>query len=724
MKRFVIFILSFLVVCNIFSQTAERPKVAVVLSGGGAKGFAHIGALKVLEEEGIPIDIIVGTSMGSIVGGLYSIGYSADQIAQMSLEENWPQLLSDYVPRKQLDNYSKIEQQRYVLTLPVLNHKPELPNGMVKGQNVINLFCGLAANVPLNADFNQFPVAFACVGTDLATGEERVLNSGFLPTAIFSSMAIPGVFAPGEHNGHVLVDGGIVNNFPTDVAKKMGADIIIGVDLRGGLLPAGNITTLKDLSGQLISFYTLSKDSLNKSLCDVTIRPDMNGYGTSSFYTEAVDTLIRRGREAAYAVIDQIEELKTRYSLHPESISDRLIEPNEWQITKINFAGHYSMTEKLLIDVLKLNIPGRYSYREIKKAINYLYGMGVFKRIYFNLTDNEQGKTLNIYVEEEKATNINVGMRLNSKSVVSVVLNFTQRDYTKKIARVSFTGDISTSPWFSFQSEINNEKLPDVVFQVDGAYSDLSIHLTKDYSYPAEIFEGAAKLYTYQRILKYSMLGAGLKQEHYKGKLYNIVSDSSLTLSANQRSVTSLYGFISFDNLDDYYFPTKGGSAYTEVSFAKDFKSQSLNPILLFTMRDATKLNRNLTLLTNIYARSLLKSTTPVFLENYVAAQDYEINYGQHLSFYGLPSLWSTERTTVIGRAGLRMNVYRKNYVTLATNYLLHNNEISHIEDYKSIWGFGFTYAYKSPVGPVEFTLGYSDAYKKVIASGNIGFWF
>ena len=153
--------------------------------------------------------------MGGIVGGLYSIGYSADEIGAMALSEDWAQILSDYIPRKQLDQYSRIERQRYILRIPMIGgKKPGVPNGLIRGQNILNLFCGLTAIVPKDEDFRDLPISFACIGTDLVTGEEIVINSGFLPTAMFSSMSIPGVFVPGEHNGNLIVDGGLVNNFP------------------------------------------------------------------------------------------------------------------------------------------------------------------------------------------------------------------------------------------------------------------------------------------------------------------------------------------------------------------------------------------------------------------------------------------------------------------------------------------------------------------------------
>ncbi len=308
MKRAFLLIFSIAICFQVcISQDAERPKVAVVLSGGGAKGFSHIGVLKVLEEEGIPIDIIVGTSMGSLVGGLYSIGYTADELRDLAHNADWSELLSDNIPRKELDQNTRIEKQRYVLTVPVAKgDKTGIIKGYIKGQNIINLFCGLIANVPESANFNDFPISFACVGTDLETGKEVVLNSGFLPTAMFSSMAIPGVFEPSEFDGHLLIDGGLVNNFPTDVAKKMGADIII--------------------------------------------MPNIEGYGTSSFYTSAVDTLINRGIKAGREAIDQIRSLKLKYNLQPRQISTALVQQNDWKINDISITGKYSMSENYLRD--------------------------------------------------------------------------------------------------------------------------------------------------------------------------------------------------------------------------------------------------------------------------------------------------------------------------------------------------------------------------------------
>lgn len=707
------------------SQSTQRPKVALVLSGGGAKGFAHVGVLKVLEREGLPIDIVVGTSIGSIVGGLYALGYNADDIEKMAKESDWKELLSDFVPRRELDHSSKIERQRFIFNLPIsAKNIPALPSGMVNGQNVLNFFCGIAANTPFYADFTKFPIAFACVGTDLVTGNEIVMKSGYLPTAIFSSMAIPGAFVPGKHEGHLLVDGGLVNNFPVDVAKAMGADIIIGVDLRRDLYDADEVGSIDKLMNQIVSFYSLRKESANKDMCDIVIRPNIEGYNTSSFYREAVDTLLRRGEESAVGVLGEIRAIKSKYHLQLVPVSRALIEVDQWKIKMIKFTGKYSMPSKLLIDVFNLELPGTYSYQEIKKSINNLYGMGVFKQVYFALEDNEDGKTLNIFLEESKAWDINVGIRLNTRSGVSVILNSTRKDYTKTFGLLSFTADVSAHPRFNVLAEIDKRNLPKIAIMADGLYTDLAVHSPKDILSRTRLYMGTVKLFSYQPFLHYSVLGLGVKQEFYSGKMYGSVGNSGFNIPAKDKLLTHFYGYYKYDSLDDFYFPTEGAEIYAEASIAQNKSFHTINPIASLSIRKVIKLNQEMTLTANFQGRSLFTETCPVPLYNFIASRDYEITLDHHLPFYGMPSLWTTERTTIIGGLVLRKNIYRKHYVSVATNLLFHNNVIFDFEHYKSIFGLGLTYSYKSNFGPIDFTIGFADKYKKLMVSANIGFWF
>lgn len=349
--------------------------------------------------------------------------------------------------------------------------------------------------------------------------------------------------------------------------------------------------------------------------------------------------------------------------------------------------------------------------------------MGVFNRAYYVLEDNGEGKTLNLNLDENKAWDVNVGMRLHTRTGVSVILNSTRKDFTKTFGLLSFTTDISQNPRFNVLAEIDKRNLPKIAIMVDGLYTDLTVHAPNDSLSSTKLYLGTIKLYTYQPFFQYSVVGLGIKHEFYSEKLYGSIGSGGFNIPDKDKMLLHLYGYYKFDNLDDFYFPNEGTEIYAEASIAQN-SSFIINPIVALNFRKAFKINTQFTLIANVNARSLLTQTCPVPLYNYITSRDYEVTLNHHLPFYGMPTLWATKRTTMIGGIILRKNVYRKHYVSVASNLLLHNDAIFDYEHYKSIFGLGLTYSYKSNFGPVEFTLGYANKYRKLIASANIGFWF
>ena len=217
-----------------------RLKVGVVLGGGGAKGAAHIGVLKYLEEIGLPIDYVAGTSMGSIIGGFYSLGYTPDELIRLISDMKWSEYIGNKIDRPMMSEEMRQRNSTLLLQVPFSHESlvdkkknssfiSQLPSAYVNNSSLVNLFNDLCVGYQEEMDFNDLPIPFACVATDMVTGKEVVLRSGSISTAMRASMAIPGVFAPITIGDKVLVDGGLVNNFPADVLREMVADIIIGV---------------------------------------------------------------------------------------------------------------------------------------------------------------------------------------------------------------------------------------------------------------------------------------------------------------------------------------------------------------------------------------------------------------------------------------------------------------------------------------------------------------
>jgi len=217
------------------SQKQKRPSVGLVLSGGGAKGFAYIGLLKVIREAGLPIDYIGGSSIGSIIGALYALGYHPDSITAMIRTQNWNDLLKDIPDRKFKAYEEKQYGEKTIVRLPIKNKTLSISSSMYQGQEIdllLNYYFSPAYKI---TDFKKFPIPFLCMGTNLLTGDQVTLDHGYLPTAVRASMSIPGYFSPTEYEGYYLVDGGVVNNYPVKEVKEMGAQFIVGGDVQSGL---------------------------------------------------------------------------------------------------------------------------------------------------------------------------------------------------------------------------------------------------------------------------------------------------------------------------------------------------------------------------------------------------------------------------------------------------------------------------------------------------------
>ena len=295
-----------------------RKKVGLVLGGGGAKGAAEVGVLKVLEEVGIPVDYIAGTSIGAIVGGLYAIGYNAADLDSLIRNQNWMFLLGDQVKRESETFISKEEREKYLLRVPLSKErKVSLPSGYVTGQNIVNLFSKLTVGYHRVEDFSTLPIPFRCVAIDLVEGQEVVLSSGSLPMAMRASMSIPGVFAPVDWNGMMLVDGGALNNLPVDVVRDMGADVVICVDLSTGWRKREELKSATGVLDQLINIMGQTKYRQNKAEADVYINPRLKGFTSASFQPEAIDRMIERGEEAARKQWDELVAFRNSLYANP-----------------------------------------------------------------------------------------------------------------------------------------------------------------------------------------------------------------------------------------------------------------------------------------------------------------------------------------------------------------------------------------------------------------------
>lgn len=427
------------------TSVKERPKVGLVLSGGGAKGAAHVGVLKYLEDNGIPIDYIAGTSMGSVVGGMYALGYSTDEILDVLSSADWNRLISNEVDRRKISFTRKLENETMAFTVPFsLKHKEDmqsrtfknsLPKGFVTGDNIINLFNSLAVGYADSLSFGQLPIPFLCIATDMLSGEAAVLDKGEFTKALRASMAIPVLFDPVKMNQTLYTDGGLTCNFPAEQCKAMGADYVIGVSMSPGLEDdPENLSSVLSQIKQLKEIMTDKDFDRYHEQCDIFISPDLKGVGMLSFDAESVARVTQSGYEAASAQAEKFEALKRVVFLQstdsvPKKINRKKavnIIRNKVLISGIEFVGVSKELDKWMRRVCRVDVGDVVNKNDIDESVSIYYGTGNFKSVTYTLHEDpvtSDGYILRFNLVEKNPHDFGLGFRFDSQDMLSVLLH-------------------------------------------------------------------------------------------------------------------------------------------------------------------------------------------------------------------------------------------------------------------------------------------------------------
>jgi NTE family protein len=415
------------------AEAQERPTVGLALSGGAARGFAHVGVMKVLEEVGMPVDYIAGTSMGAIVGGLYACGYSASEIESIIVHVDWEDMFSDAVGRRKLAMAYKPWDARYAMTFPMDGWRVDLPSGLVAGQKITKLLSRLTLSVDRTGDFGDLSVPFVCVATDIVTGEAVVLDGGDLADAIRASMAIPTIFTPVVIDDRLLVDGGVARNLPAVDVRNMGADIVIGVDADEPLYKRGELNSMLRIMDQTVHFQIAGTTREQKKLCDYLISPVSHKQG---FQFEDAAYFIERGEEAARAMLPRLQSLADSLRSLRSTRSTRQPRPR-WSpqrfdsvyVTAVTFEGLDRITTRIVETELKVEPPLWMSLDEIDDAVDQVYKYDYFERVGYSVTPSgAKGAQLRLRVVEKGRNVFRAGLRYDSGTNLAALLNVTLRN--------------------------------------------------------------------------------------------------------------------------------------------------------------------------------------------------------------------------------------------------------------------------------------------------------
>lgn len=713
----------------------HRPKIGLVLSGGGAKGISHIGVLKMLEELDIPVDYVTGTSIGSIIGGLYSLGYTPDEMETLIINTDWNEMMRDELSRHERLFEFNERDDRMLIDIPVVNRETfvsksllakneepvqksgvlsNIPLALVEGQNLNSLFTQLSVGYQDNIDFNDLPIPFACVAVDLTARKPVIIRSGNIVDAMRSSMSIPGYFAPVQKDGKMLVDGGMLNNLPVDVARQMGADIVIAVDLhkydKSNFKDPDN---LGDMVTSILKILNGEKYKKSVSDADLCITPNTGSYGILDFSPKVLKALADSGYFAALeniAKLEQIAALEKGYYTERHPVKKHAIDlhKDSIRISSLMISGA-DPKEKEFITKLCERLVGEYATgKQLDSLVRNLYSTRAFSKVTYSVCNNpgDSSYVLKMYFTPEKKHSVGFGFRFDTEEIAAVLFNVSLNRHKLFGWRAELDANLSYNPVIDLSAAYAFNH----IWQINAEYrfrrSDLAPYESGHYKfYYHGITTGVERKARFSDLrFFHRYFNARLPMNEEK-----IITDN-FELGVD-------YGFDTYDNL---YFPTKGLHMRGEAAYDYMCKPQmggygnSPFAALRFDIAGVIPIVPSLVVIPSFMTRLLMGGDEIYTVGNVIGGYEPDRYIDWQMPFVGADFSYFVKYLAAIGRVDLRWNFIGKHYVTAIGNVLAQADSFRALNTTDFKWGAGIGYTYKSVIGPVGIRVHYSNLADKV----------
>ncbi len=723
----------FLIAKELASENKKkRPKVGLVLSGGGAKGFAYIGLLDLLEEVNMPIDYIGGTSIGSIMGGLYAAGYDADAIKEIITSQDWNALLRDEIPRKYISYDEKEYMGKSILSLPIQKRKVNLMQSMYHGQQINLLLNRYFSPVWNIRDFSKLQTPFLCVAANLFNGDAEVLTTGYLPYAVRSSMSIPGYFSPTLYNGMYLIDGGVVNNYPAGPIKTEGAELLLGGDVQSGLKDTiSDLHTLTEIINQIVFFHAEEANMEADSLIKINVKLKVPA-GMMDF--DKYDTIISYGYAVANQYRDQIKALADSLNaIEPSEPKVRNTKPLVFiDIVDVYYEGNKKMSDDYLDNFFDDFKNSTVTIHEIENVITRLYGTKFFEYIFYELHPSEDGKAnLLLKLRESSPGYLGASVHYDLDYYGSVLVNGTFRNIFGNRSKLFAELILGSNPRFRALYLLSNGPKPgfgvdldmyDFKFSYyDGAnkITDLRMSTIKSSVFYTSIFRN---LYSFR---------AGFEYEYFRFK-QAIVIDPELVPFENFKSYGNIFLSFKADTRNKEYFATSGFESEFVARYCLTLSKGWVDSVFTNSLVISGKLdynislNKRLTMKPGVFAGFTLQQDEPPIQHWFGAGGLNEINYiGNFVPFTGVKFVQKLGLYSAIARMKLQYNIFQKLYLTLRADLGAVEETAEELFDIKkTMIGYGATASYDSFIGPVEFSVMASNINPGLSFFVNVGFNF
>ena len=739
MKKIILMLLAVMIMVTVSAQTdsttAKRKRVAVVLSGGGAKGMAHIGVLKVLEKAGIPVDIVTGTSMGSIIGGLYAIGYNANSLDSMVRVQDWSYVITDKEDLHRQSLGDRKKQNTYLISTGMTIGKRDMnAGGIIKGKNLAELFQQLCVGFTDSLDFSRdLPIPFACVATDIIENNEVDFHSGRLPQAMRASMAIPAAFSPVRIGDMVLVDGGLKNNYPADLAREMGAEVIIGVTVQGAPKSAEEVSGTMSILSQIIDVNCKNKVDENLTITDLHLQVNTKGYGSASFSQAAIDTLIRRGEEEAMRHWDDIIALKRQIGID-ETFRPVILQPlrpqvmtEKQRVTSYTFENMPPQAERFLQQKFHLNKTDSID-AQLEQEITTSMRIDLFyQTAECRLVPEGDGVRVILSAGNRKSVQLHAGVRYDMEEYAAVQLGLdiplrtavpVNTDITLRLGRrLMARGEITvhprsfTRPTFSYTFRRN----------------DVDIYTEGKLDYNIRYNQFQAEFLPFNFNFRHFNLQMGLRWDylHYRDKLG---SATSKQVTLENEHFYSYRARLNYNSEDSWYFPTRGARfnaeyAYLTDNFAQLDKNAGMSEVSA-DWRMSFTIGSRFTIQPMLYGRMLFGSVIPAVFGNTVGGEWFGHYVEQQMPFAGIGNMEYVSHHFLAAQLQAQERIGNNSYVLLRLAAAQQADKTKELLDHSTLLGVQATYYYNTIVGPVGASLGYSNRTKKPYFYLNLGYEF
>ena len=744
-------------------RTEHRPTVALVLSGGGAKGAAHVGVLRYLEELQIPVDMVLGTSMGGLVGGLYSLGYDAAYLDSLLTSVDWNLVLSDKVPQDYISYATKMYKDKYVIAVPfhyseeaframvggmppergeiggessasevdfpINNIARSLPAGYINGLNVNNIFSSMSAGYQDSIQFRDLPIPFCCVASDLVTCKAKNWTAGSITEALRSTMSIPGLFDPVRTHGMVLVDGGTRNNFPTDLAREMGADYVIGVNLSDKDLTYNDINNIADMLWTFIDMLGREAFSKNIGNTDVYIKPDLAEYNMLSFDSESIKIIIGRGYDAAIARSRELKALKAMMPDAKTTLRNRPaddINRGTVQIATIEFDGLKDRESRFLASKIKFAAGDHVDRADIEQAVSMIFATGSFESVTYHLLGSEQPYRLVFKCIKRPIHQLGVGYRADNETLVDVILNVGFNAHRIEGPKLDLTGKLGMNKYAEARFSYDMPRTPTINFLAKVGRSTANL-TTDDALYRFKYSGHKEELFFSNMHWTRMDFNLGVRNRYFG--VNDWMSNSEVPVSDAFLETLGgdyLSSFVSGRayTFDDGYFPTKG------IDLDLDYEwimGKIHNPDYLgahlasLNFRSVVPMGSRTAFLFGVGARAVMNPDGDNDYDdlphaNYIGGNMRGRYLEQQLPFCGFGDVMLVDDYLITANAALRFRFGKSLYTTLqAGAFASEDNVLNFMEPTNPIvLGACLEAAYNTIAGPLKMDVRWNSFNNKV----------